>query len=135
MTPLTEAFFAKYGAIIAGWAIGTGAKYGLVLGEGRKVTPRMILIDLLLAAFVVLLARWIIVRMGLNSSDAATLAALIGLSSEKLIRLVRIWFLRRVDAELQQHVKGEIRQVAQMEISADRTLHDIATGKRPMGGE
>lgn len=31
--------------------------------------------------------------------------------------------------------KGEIRQAAQLELSAERTLSDIATGKRPMGDE
>lgn len=135
MTPWVEMALAKYGTIVAGWVIGTAAKYGLTLGEGRKVTPRMILIDLLLMGFVVLLARWIIERLGLNAGDAATIAALIGLSSERIIRLVRQWFLKRADEYLEQHVKGEIRQAAQMEMSATRTMHDIATGKRPLGGE
>lgn len=135
VSPFLEAATAKYGTIIAGWAIGTAAKYGLTLGEGRKITPRMILIDLLLMGLVVLLARWIIERLGLNAGDAATIAALIGLSSERIIRLVRQWFLKRADDYLEQHVKGEIRQVAQMELSAERTLRDIAEGKRPLGGE
>jgi hypothetical protein len=135
MTPWGEALIAKYGAIVVGWLIGTAAKYGLNLGEGRKVTPKMVIIDLLLMGFVVLLARWIIERMGLNPGDAATIAALIGLSSERLIRLVRHWFLKRADDYLEQHVKGEIRQAAQIELSANRAVEDIAMGKRPLGGE
>lgn len=130
-----EALAAKYGTIMAGWLIGTAAKYGLTLSEGRKVTWKMVLIDLLLMGLVVLLSRWVIERLGLNAGDAATIAALIGLSSERIIRLVRQWFLKRADAYLEQHVKGEIRQAAQMEISAERTLDDIAKGKRPLGGE
>lgn len=135
MTPWGEALVVKYGAIMTGWAIGTAAKYGLMLGEGRRVTLKVLLIDVLLMGMVVLLARWVIARLGLNPTDAATAAALIGLSSDRLIRMVRVWFLKRVDAELQQHIKAEIRQTAQMELSAERTLSDIATGKRPLGGE
>lgn len=135
MTPWGEALIAKYGAVVMGWLIGTAAKYGLMLGEGRKITLKVLLIDLLLMGMVVLIARWVIARLGLNPSDAATCAALIGLASDRIIRMVRVWFLKRVDAELREHVKGEIRQAAQMEISADNLLDDIATGKRPMGGE
>lgn len=130
-----EALVAKYGTIVAGWLIGTAAKYGLTLSEGRKVTWKMVLIDLLLMGLVVLLSRWVIERLGLNAGDAATIAALIGLSSERIIRLVRQWFLKRADIYLEQHVKGEIRQAAQLELSAERTLDDIAKGKRPLGGE
>ena len=135
MTPWGEALVVKYGAIVTGWAIGTAAKYGLMLGEGRRITLKVMLIDVLLMGMVVLLARWVIARLGLNPTDAATAAALIGLSSDRLIRMVRVWFLKRVDAELQQHVKAEIRQTAQMELSAERNLSDIAAGKRPLGGE
>lgn len=135
MTPWVEMALAKYGAIVAGWFIGTAAKYGLTLGEGRKITVRMVVIDVLLMGFVVLLSRWVIERLGLNPGDAATIAALIGLSSERIIRLVRQWFLKRADDYLEQHVKGEIRQAAQMEISSVRTLDDMASGKRPIGGE
>ncbi|MGA1815068.1 hypothetical protein VHN57_05445 [Sphingobium sp. WW5] len=135
MTPWGEALVVKYGAIVTGWAIGTAAKYGLMLGEGRRITLKVMLIDVLLMGMVVLLARWVIARLGLNPTDAATAAALIGLSSDRLIRMVRVWFLKRVDAELQQHVKAEIRQAAQMELSAERNLSDIAAGKRPLGGE
>lgn len=135
MTPWGEALIAKYGTIFAGWAIGTAAKYGLTLGEGRKITPRMVLIDLLLMGLVVLLARWIIERMGLNAGDAATLAAMIGLCSDRIIRLARQCFLRQSANFLEQHVKGEIRQAAQLELSAERNLNDIVAGKRPLGGE
>jgi len=135
MTPWGEALVAKYGAVLMGWLIGTAAKYGLMLGEGRRITLKVLLIDLLLMGMVVLLARWVIARLGLNPSDAATCAALIGLASDRIIRMVRVWFLKRVDAELRDHVKGEVRQAAQIELSAERTIQDIATGKRPMGGE
>jgi len=135
MTPWAEALIAKYGAVVLGWLIGTAAKYGLMLGEGRKITLKVLLIDILLMGMVVLLARWVIARLGLNPSDAATCAALIGLASDRLIRMVRVWFLRRVDAELRDHVKGEVRQAAQIGLSADRTMQDIIEGKRPMGGE
>lgn len=135
MTPWGEALIAKYGAVILGWLIGTAAKYGLMLGEGRRITVKVLLIDLLLMGMVVLLARWVIARLGLNPSDAATCAALIGLASDRIIRMVRVWFLKRVDAELRDHVKGEVRQAAQMELSADRVVKDMAEGKRPMGGE
>lgn len=130
-----EALVAKYGTIVAGWVIGTAAKYGLTLSEGRKITWKMVLIDLLLMGLVVLLSRWVIERLGLNAGDAATIAALIGLSSERIIRLVRQWFLKRADIYLEQHVKGEIRQAAQLELSAERAIRDIAEGKRPLGGE
>lgn len=118
MTPVGEALIAKYGTLVGGWFIGTAAKYGLVIGEGRKVTKRMIMADILLMGLVVLLCRWLVLWMGLDPSGAATIAALVGLQSEPIIRLVRIKFLKRVEAELEAHVKGEVRQAAGIEQSA-----------------
>lgn len=118
MSPLGEALIAKYGTLVGGWFIGTAAKYGLAIGEGRKVTRRMIMADILLMGLVVLLCRWLVQWIGLDPAGAATIAALVGLQSEPIIRLVRIKFLKRVELELEQHVKGEYRQAAGIEQSA-----------------
>jgi hypothetical protein len=113
-----EGLIAKYGPLVGGWMIGTGAKYGLVISEGRKVTGRMIVADLLLMGLVVLLSRWLVEWLNLNPAGAATIAAMIGIQSEPLIRMVRIKFLKRVEQELDEHVTGRVRQVAGIEQSA-----------------
>jgi hypothetical protein len=38
MSPWAEALFVKYGPIVTGLVIGTGAKYGLALSGGRRIT-------------------------------------------------------------------------------------------------
>jgi hypothetical protein len=89
-----------------------------VISEGRKVTGRMIVADLLLMGLVVLLSRWLVEWLNLNPAGAATIAAMIGIQSEPLIRMVRIKFLKRVEQELDEHVTGRARQVAGIEQSA-----------------
>lgn len=132
MTPLVEAAFAKYGAIGIGLVVGTGAKYGLTLAEGRKITFRLILIDGLLIGMVALIASTVCERLHIEGNTAAMVASLFAVSSDRVLRMIRERFLRRVDAELQidlARVKGEVRQAAQMELSGERVVRDFIQGK------
>ncbi|WP_380873586.1 hypothetical protein [Sphingomonas sp. DBB INV C78] len=134
MSPWLESWIAKYGAILLGVVIGTSAKYGLTLVEGRKVTTRMIVADALLIGMVVLVARTVVVRLGLSDADAAMIAALFAVSSDRVIRLIRERFLRRVDAEARSIAAEQVglaRQVVQAEQSASNIIEDTLTGRAP----
>lgn len=129
-----EAFFAKYGAIAVGLLFGTSAKYALALGEGRKVTTRMVVIDALLIGMIALLASEAVARLGASGHTAATVAALFAVSSDRLIRLLRTRFLQRVDAELRSQtdaIKGEVAQQIQVERSGAAIIDDTISGKAP----
>jgi len=54
-----------------------------------------------------------------------------------VVKLYTDRFLRQVDAALMESVvqhKAAIREEVQTEMSAERVVHDIATGKRPLDG-
>lgn len=134
MNGWVEALLAKYGAIAVGLLFGTSAKYALALGEGRKVTTRMVVIDALLIGMIALLASEAVARLGASGHTAATVAALFAVSSDRLIRLVRTRFLQRVDAELRAQtnaIKGEVAQQIQVERSGVSIIDDTITGKAP----
>jgi NhaP-type Na+/H+ or K+/H+ antiporter len=133
VTPWLEALAAKYGAIGAGLLVGTGAKYGLTLAEGRKVTVRLVVIDALLIGMVALVAANVCDRLHIAGNTAAMVSSLFAVSSDRVLRMIRERFLRRVDAELQldlDRVKGEIRQTAQMDLSGERVVRDVIEGRR-----
>ena len=91
MTWATDAT-QRYGAIAAGLLIGTAARYGLVLNEGRPITWRGVLADFLLLAIVGLLSTVVSDRIGLHGNERAFGAALAAISSDRLIKLIRARF-------------------------------------------
>ena len=99
---------AKYGPTIAGMAIGTAAKYGLALSEGRRLTWRGVVADLLLLGMLGLLAIAIsdaaarIIGVSVGTDYRVLIGSLAAVSSDRLVRLARDHFLKRVDAELGQ---------------------------------
>lgn len=134
LSPWFEAIVAKYGPVLLGIFVGTSAKYALLLAEGRKLTLRILAVDVLLLGMVVLLTYNVVLRLGASGDAAAMLGALFAVSSDRVIRLVRERFLRRVDAELRVMASeqiGEVRKVVQAERSGAEILHDHAIGAAP----
>lgn len=124
MSPWFEGMLAKYGAILLGVSIGTAAKYGLTLGEGRPVTWREVLSDMLLVPMICLIAAFGATKFGADVTTVAVIAAFLAVSSDRGIRLLRERFIQRMSAEVDvlTKKKGEIRQVSQMEISKRRVV-------------
>lgn len=134
MTPWIEGLAAKYGAIAFGVAAGTAAKYGLMMAEGRKLTARIFMTDVLLVGMVVLIASNAVERMGVDGQGAAMVAASIAIASDRVIAMLRTRFLRQVDAHLQadfDRAKGELRQQVQLEVSGSNVIHDAIRGDLP----
>ena len=134
MSPWFEAFLAKYGAILFGLIVGTAARYGLILSEGRKITLRMLAADALLMGFLALAATEVVERLHLSGSAAGLSSAILALASDRVIRLMRDRFLRKVDAEIKAQAAetiGTVRQVVQTETSGQHIIEDTLTGKAP----
>jgi hypothetical protein len=132
LSPWAEALAAKYSALVIGLLFGTSAKYALTLAEGRKVTPRMLVIDALLVGMVAIIASNVVERMGASGNAAAMVAALFAVSSDRVIRLIREQFLRRVDAELRRDIeeqKGAVREAVQAELSGRSIIEDTMSGR------
>ncbi|MEJ8630581.1 hypothetical protein P0F65_13425 [Sphingomonas sp. I4] len=97
---------AKYGATIIGLGIGTAARYGLALSEGRQLTWRGMLADLLLLGILGLLAIAIsdgaarIVGVTVGTDYRVLVGSLAAVCSDRLVRLVREHFMKRVSDEL-----------------------------------
>jgi len=119
VSPWIETALAKYGAVLLGVSIGTAAKYGLSMGEGRKVTRGEVISDLLLVPFMCLLAAFVGAKLGADPMTMTTVSAFIAISSDRLIRMMRERFVQRVAEEISviERQKGEKRQVAQIEQS------------------
>jgi len=134
MSPWFDAFVSKYGAVFMGIGVGTTAKWALVLAEGRNLTWRMVTIDFLLAPMVALLTVYLSVRVGMDPQTGAMLGALFAVTSDRVVRLVRVRFLQKVDEELQAYVahqRGIIREEVQTEISSQEVISDVLSGKAP----
>ncbi|MBO9377665.1 hypothetical protein GG804_12885 [Sphingomonas histidinilytica] len=120
MSPWIEGLLAKYGAVALGVSIGTAAKYGLTMGEGRKITRSEVISDLLIVPFLVLLAAWAGARFDADPMTMTTVAAFIAVSSDRVIRMLRERFIERLAAEMaviDEH-KGQARQLSQIEQSS-----------------
>lgn len=121
----------RYEAVVLGIAIGTAAKYGMTLSEGRSVTWRGVIADILLMGFVALMALVATDRLGLTGNSATLCAALFAISSDRVVRLVRERFMRRVEASMEadiQQKKGELRNAIQTERSAKNLIDDATIG-------
>lgn len=138
MTPWVEAAIAKYGWIAAGILFGFGAKYGLLMKRGKPITFRMIAADMLLVGMVSLIAFNLVARMGVEGEIAALIASLVAVGADRAVRIMTDRFWAQVDAAMDRDLverKARLREVEQVALSHNRNLEDIATGKRPLGGE
>lgn len=138
MTPWVEAAVAKYGWILIGLSFGFFAKYALLIKRGIKIKPVMVLADLFLLPMVALISFWLVSRAGLGGEGAALVTAGATVGADRIVKLYTDRFIRQVDALMLEEVvrrKAAIREEIQTELSAERYAVDVATGKRPFGGE
>lgn len=97
---------AKYGPTGVGLLIGTAARYGLTLSEGKTVVAKNVVADFLLLGFLGFIAifgsdmvgRAVGIEVSVNVRIFA--GALAAVTSERLARLVIANFLRRAESEL-----------------------------------
>lgn len=118
--------------IALGGGIGTAAKYGLLVSEGRVITWRWVVGDLLLLGFVLLVARLIADWLKLDREAATMCGALCALCSFKMVQIIRVRFLKKVDDTLAgtlKQARGEMRQNIQIEASGERLVSDLAEGR------
>ncbi|KFG90719.1 hypothetical protein BV98_001431 [Sphingobium herbicidovorans NBRC 16415] len=135
MTPWVEAAIAKYGWIAVGLTFGLAAKYALLIKRGVKVKAWLVVADILLLPMVALIAFWLVKQAGVDGEGAALLTAGATVGADRIVKLYTDRFLRQADAMMMETVvqrKAALREEVQTELSAERTLNDIATGKRPI---
>lgn len=94
------AAISKYGAIFGGLAIGTAAKYGLLLTDGKRLTLRGALADMLLLGMLGLLAVLISDAMHLTGNARVLCGALAAVSSDRLVRLARDRFMKSAEGQM-----------------------------------
>lgn len=135
MTPWGEALIAKYGWIWIGLTFGFAAKYALLIKRGVKIRPSLVIADLLLLPMVALIAYWLVDRAGLDGEAAALITAAATVGADRLVKFYTDRFVRGVTDIMQDEAvrrKQIVREEVQTELSGERFVHDIATGKRPL---
>ncbi|MEC3912201.1 hypothetical protein U5A82_17480 [Sphingobium sp. CR2-8] len=138
MTPWGEALVAKYGWIAVGLTFGLAAKYALLIKRGVKIKGALIMADVLLLPMVALIAYWMVNQAGVHGEGAALITAAATVGADRLVKLYTDRFIRGVSDMMLDEVarrKAAIREEVQAELSANRTMQDIAVGKRTLGGE
>lgn len=103
-----EELAGRYGAIVVGLAIGTAAKYGLQLSDGKRLTLGGVVIDALLLGMLGLLAITVADWFDLRGNPRVMCGALAAVSSDRLIRLVRQKFISVAEAKLDQVTRAAI---------------------------
>ena len=130
-----ETAILKYGWIWVGLTFGLAAKYALLIKRGVKIKAWLVVADILLLPMVALIAFWLVKQAGVEGEGAALLTAAATVGADRVVKLYTDRFLRQVDAALMDTVvqrKAALREEVQTELSAERVVHDIATGKRPI---
>jgi hypothetical protein len=94
--------WARYGPTAIGLSIGTAAKYGLSINDGKPVTWRVIAADVLLLGLLGLIAVIVSGWLGLTGNAKVLAGAMTAVSSDRLVRLVRRKFEQRVATEIDQ---------------------------------
>jgi hypothetical protein len=103
---------AKYGTTAIGLVLGTAAKYGLTLTEGKRLTWKGVAADLLLLGILGFIAIFIgdiagrIFGMTVSGDVRVLTGSLAAVSSDRLVRLVREYFLKRTESELARGIKA-----------------------------
>ncbi|MFZ2995959.1 hypothetical protein [Sphingobium sp.] len=135
MSPFSEALVAKYGWIWIGLTFGFAAKYALLIKRGVKIKASLVIADLLLLPMVALIAYWMVSRAGVDAEGAALITAGATVGADRLVKFYTDRFVRGVTDVMQDEATRRrqiLREEVQTEISADRIVHDIATGKRSL---
>lgn len=107
----------KYGAIVGGLAIGTAAKYGLALTDGKRLTLKGAVADLLLLGMLGLMAVLFSEALHLTGNAKVLVGALAAVSSDRLIRLARDRFLKAADGQMSK-LLPPVEQEAVVEVPA-----------------
>ncbi|WP_404713209.1 hypothetical protein [Sphingomonas sp. MMS24-J13] len=127
----------RYAPVIAGLAIGTAAKYGLTLGEGRRLTWRGVVADLLLLGMLGLLSVVVCDRFGLTGDVKAFASALAAVSSDRLLRLIRKRFETIADQQLEQLTRvanvADLAKVPAGQGMPDAVRAEVITDPSPLG--
>ncbi|WP_293970270.1 hypothetical protein [Sphingomonas sp.] len=97
MTWLEEAG-GRYGPIAVGLAAGTAAKYARALNDGRPISRRQVIADLLRLGILGIVAATISGKLGLSGNWQALASAYLALGSDRLIQLIADRFDRRLVA-------------------------------------
>ncbi len=95
----------RYGATIVGLTIGTAAKYGMMLSEGRKPRPSGLLADILLFGMLGLIALSVgdvtaLFGVSLSINARVLSGALAAVGSDRLVRLVADRYFKKVEDSL-----------------------------------
>ncbi|WP_267386546.1 hypothetical protein [Sphingomonas sp. GC_Shp_3] len=98
-------WIARNAPIMVGLGIGTAAKYGLTLSEGRKLNVRSLVADMLLLGMLGLLAVTIADWCNLTGNARVLVGALSAVSSDRLVRLARDRFMKKVESDLGATIK------------------------------
>lgn len=85
-----------YKPILIGLLIGTGAKYGMSMSEGRKVTFRDVVIDILQMAMLALAAKAAIEQVNLSEGAKLLLCAVFALSGQRVLNLAKTKFNKQL---------------------------------------
>ena len=123
----------KYGPTAAGLLIGTAAKYGLTLSEGKRPTWKGVVADLLLLGMLGLIAIAIsdaasrVVGLTVSGEMRVLVGSLAAVSSDRLVRLVRDRFMKKVETEIDATLKASPATLA--EIPAGPTAAPASTAK------
>jgi hypothetical protein len=97
---------ARIAAPAIGVLLGTAAKYGEALKNGTRLTWRGFVGDILLLGIIVELAIAISGTFHLSGNYQVLAGALTGVTSDRLVRLAKAWFLRRFNSILDKLVDG-----------------------------
>lgn len=138
MSPWFEAAIDRYGWIWIGLTFGFAAKEALLLKKGVRIRPVLVFADLLILPMTALIAYWVITQVGVKGEGSALLTAAATVCADRIVKLYTERFMRQVDTLIADDAarrKAIIREEMQTELSAERFVQDIASGKRPMGGE
>lgn len=124
----------QYAGILFGLVAGTAAKYRLDRGEGRRVTWTDVLWDMLLLPALALICVYASKVTGAGADLQAVIAVLLAVSSDRVIRVLRRNFIRRVDDETRRQadeIIGGVRQAVQVERSGASIIEDTLSGRGP----
>jgi hypothetical protein len=92
---------SRYGPIVIGLGIGTAAKQGLAITDGKPFRWRDFFADILLLGFLGLFAITVSDQFQLAGNARVLMGALVAASSDRLVRMVRKRFEQRVTAEIE----------------------------------
>lgn len=94
----------RYGPIATGLLLGTAARYGLTVSEGKPFSWRSLVADVLQMGFVGEIALLIADFWHLGGDYRVFAASLTAVGSDRIIRLARKSFLRWAEAQAHRFV-------------------------------